>query len=522
MTLTEWINTRQASAACYLLCLLTLLTSPYSMALASSQLNGIGTYNHMGKNYYLVAYYTSHSCESTPQCEQATTPARFTLKITTPRWTAHSYSLVWQRELASNNEDTLDKANMKALLAFTRIAETQLTRGDTIDLAYDGSDTTIAVNKVFAVRAPSKTLFNYIGRVWLGPVPPSREFKQNMLAGHQGSHDQAVLDSFNALKPTAARMSLLDTWHSKKAKPAAVPKKNKPAPTTTKSSAPIPPVTPAIATSTAPKQKTSTRETNISKTSTSKTNTSEAKALKTIPPKIKAPNTKAPAPIAREQQLAALEWHIHNTLYQQVEYPAWAKQLDQQGSVSVTFTLNSQLALISIDSIEPAHAGLLGEAVANALQRSQAFSFPPGIDISIEEITTTYQHDFSLSQATPAPTKPSGISDATFEKLLTGTNNSTLAPINIDTNALRAHIRQYVDYPYWAKSLRLKGTVKALITLNAQGQLEDVTIMEGSRHAGFNKAIEDAVKKAAPYPVPTQHPDSDSLISFDYQHVFTP
>ena len=505
MTVTERISTRPVSAVYYLLCLLTLLASPHSMALAGSQLNGIGSYNHMGKNYYLVAYYTSHSCESTPQCEQATTPARFTLKITTPRWTAHSYSLVWQRELASNNEGTLDKTNMEALLAFTRIAETQLTRGDTIDLAYDGSDTTIAVNKVFAVRAPGKTLFNYIGRVWLGPVPPSREFKQNMLAGHQGSHDQAMLDSFNALKPTAARMSLLDTWHAKKTKPAAPPKTYKPAPTPQKNNAPIP-ATPATTTPTA-KQQTPKRETKAPATKTAKT---------------KAAKTKAPAPIAREQQLAALEWHIHNTLYQQVEYPAWAKQFGQEGSVSVTFTLNSQLALISIDAVEPVHAGLLGDAVVNALQRSQPFSFPPGITINIEKLTSTYQHDFSLSQATPAPPKPSGISDATFEKLLTGKTLSSITPVNIDTDTLRAHIRQYVDYPYWAKSLRLKGTVKALITLNAQGQLEDVTIMEGSRHAGFNKAIEDAAKKAAPYPVPTQHPDSDSLISFDYQHVFTP
>lgn len=440
----------------------------------------------MGKDYYLVAHYTSQSCEEAITCEEASSPARFLLKIITPRWTSHSYSLVWQRELSSNNSQTLDNENLQALLAFTRIAETPLTHGDTIDLVFDGNQTTIAVNKVFAVRTEGKTLFNYIGRAWLGPVPPSREFQQRMLAGHHGHHDQTTLARFKAIKPNPNRMSLLDTWHAKKEV-----------------------ITPVIAPKVQPARAAPAKKVIV-----------ETAPVKPQTLKTEIPTAKPQVP--REQQLATLEWHIHNTLFQQVQYPTWAKQFGQEGSVSITFTLDNTLGLVRIDNIEPANAGLLGEAVSNALERSQPFTTPAGITAKIETLQTTYQHNFSLSQAAKAPAKPSGVSDATFEELLTGAIRRNIAPANINTSALRTHLNQYVDYPYWAKSLRLKGTVKALITLNAQGQLEDVTIMEGSRHAGFNQAIKKAAKKAAPYPVTPQSPDSETLISFDYQHVFTP
>ena len=469
----------------YILCLISLLLSAAAVASPTKHLNGVGSYYHMGKDYYLVAHYTSQSCEAAITCEEATTPSRFLLKIITPRWTSHSYSLVWQRELSSNNSQTLDNENLEALLGFTRIAETPLTQGDTIDLVFDGNQTTIAVNKVFAIRAPGKALFNYIGRAWLGPVPPSREFQQSMLAGHQGHHDPATLARFKAIKPNPNRMSLLDTWHAKK-------------------EVPVPVITPKIQ----PKREAPKKV-----------------AAKTAPTKPKTVKPAAPTEkpeIPREQQLATLEWHIHNTLFQQVKYPSWAKQFGQEGSVSITFTLNNTLGLVSIDNIEPPNAGLLGEAVSNALERSQPFTVPAGITAKIETLKSTYQHNFSLSQAAQAPAKPSGVSIATFDELLTGETRRNIAPENINTDALRTHLSQYVDYPYWAKSLRLKGTVKALITLNAQGQLEDVTIMKGSRHAGFNQAIKEAAKKATPYPVTPQSPDSDTLISFDYHHVFTP
>ncbi|HEY7773216.1 MAG TPA: TonB family protein [Marinagarivorans sp.] len=448
------------------------------VAFANGSLNGIDTYNHMGKDYYLVAHYTEQSCYTTPECEQAETPARFTLKITTARWTAHSFSLVWRRELASNNDTVLDNTNLQALLEFTRIAETQLTRGDTIDIAFDGSDTTIAVNKVFAVRAEGKTLFNYIARKWLGPVPPSREFKQRMLAGHGGEHDLTTLAKFNALTPKPARMSLLATWYNEKENAETKP-----------------------ATKFKPTNKSAFELHQPSNHPTTGRPTEPSVA------------------VSHAQQLAVLEWHIHNLISKAVVYPTTERALGRQGKARISFTLNKTLELAGIQSIstEPAESKAFADALKVALQQAQPFSFPPGINTEITTLISTYEHYFTLDSTASAPPKPLAISAATFDQLLHGETRKSIAPDGINADMLKAHIDNHVAYPFWAKRFRVEGTVKALVTLHPDGTVADITLLEGQAHKSLAKAVTAAIQKAAPFSIQA---NAEALVSFDYQYAF--
>ena len=128
------------------------------IATGALELNGIDTYHHMSKDYYLVAFYTAESCSSTEECQANTSNQRFRLKVITERWTAQSFNLVWQRELASNNQTLPAGLKMASVIHFTQLPKTGLTYGDAIDISYDGHDTTIAINQVFALRSPGKAL----------------------------------------------------------------------------------------------------------------------------------------------------------------------------------------------------------------------------------------------------------------------------------------------------------------------------------------------------------------------------
>ncbi|MDZ7924294.1 MAG: chalcone isomerase family protein [Marinagarivorans sp.] len=187
-------------------------TSGVKNALIRPQLNGMASYSNMSKTYYLVAFYTSQSCSDAQTCLEQQTPTRFLLKVVTPRWTASNYSLMWQTDLAINNQKPLEGDDIKALIDFTQLAETPLTVGDEIDVSYESQHTTVAVNKVIAIRTKNKTLFDYISRVWLGPTPPSKQFQADLLVGHDGPIDARLSSEFDQIKPSAKRMSLLDNW----------------------------------------------------------------------------------------------------------------------------------------------------------------------------------------------------------------------------------------------------------------------------------------------------------------------
>ncbi len=526
---------------------------------ANMPLNGIGTYNHMGKDYYMVAHYSTLSCNEATLCEEQNSPALYSLKVVTSRWTSHSFSLVWQRELATNNaKATLPKEVMPALIKFTQLAETQLTKGDNIDILFDGKNTQVSINSAHALTAPGKSLFNYLARVWVGPIPPSRKFKAGMLTGHNSEHNVALVDKFEALNPASDRMALLATWQKQKdnkqstaelaeegtetiiaaSKPAA-PSKKIPAVENPVVVLKAPSVnvaaTPAATIAAATlKPKAETRATVASTRDQVALEGNAPKIEDTIeqpeaekvivqepaPAKPVASKPKRAPTLSTQQKNALLEWQVNTAIFKNVQYPSWAKQFGQEGSVSVSFTLNSTLEAANIISITPKQAGLLGDAIIEAIQKSLPLSAKLQPLLQDQSKVFTYQHTFSLSKKSISPSAPALLQD---NSLVNSARVRAYFPKQGDQSItslddLRNYLKGNIKYPYWAKSLNLRGKVTAEITLDAQGLIKNIKIVKSSRHVEFNQAIIDGAKAAAPFPIIS----TDDNVVFEYQHTFKP
>ncbi|WP_280513514.1 TonB family protein [Marinagarivorans algicola] len=564
------IHTTSIRAVC--VAIIGSIISINTYAEANMPLNGIGTYNHMGKDYYIVAHYSTLSCTEAKQCEEQNSPAQYSLKVVTSRWTSHSYSLVWQRELATNNaKATVPKEVMPALIKFTQLAETRLTKGDNIDILFDGQNTQISINSAHALTAPGKSLFNYLARVWVGPIPPSRQFKNAMLAGHGGEHNTALVDKFKTLEPASDRMGLLTTWQKQKddeqstaelaeedvktvvvaSKPTTSNKKVPPiekpvvilkAPSndiaTPITGAPntAAPVTEAVTTTIAAatlKSKSADNDaTNDTATlqndppqvekTTGQPEAEQVAIQKAIPEPVKpvASKPKRAPTLTNQQKSALLEWQVNTAIFKNVQYPSWAKQFGQEGSVNVSFTLNPTLEEANIISIKPKQAGLLGDAIVEAIQKSLPLSAKLQPLLQDESKVFTYQHTFSLSKKPIRPSAPALLQDnglvnsARVQAYLPKQDNQSITSLD----DLRGYLKGNIKYPYWAKSLNLRGKVTAEITLDTQGFVKDIKIVKSSRHAEFNQAIIDGAKAAAPFPIMS----TDDNVVFEYQHTFKP
>ncbi|MAM85894.1 MAG: hypothetical protein CME36_01115 [unclassified Hahellaceae] len=203
---------------------LMLSTSLRAASLEGLQLNGIATYEQLGKPYYIIALYTEKPVSSADELMTGDGRAVAVMKIVSGNWTSIGFSQIWTRDVSINNELSGESTDIDALLKFFSLAKEPLEVGDTLEVAYlPGRGTKIELNSETVISTPNKALFTYIVNVWVGPSSPSRDFKAAMLAGPQATAtDRAQLvQSFAEFRTDPKRAALISQWQKKESENAA-------------------------------------------------------------------------------------------------------------------------------------------------------------------------------------------------------------------------------------------------------------------------------------------------------------
>ncbi len=204
-------------------CLLALWILTPLPAAAQLDLNGVASYAQLSKEYYIVALYTTAPVTRAEELLASSADKRLELRLTAQQWTPFSFSQIWKRDLSINNDLSADAPQIKALLTFTDFPAEDLTTGDVIVANYSPAlGTTIAFNGETFLQAEGAVLFNYLLSVWVGPSPPSRQFKADLLAGNAATDARfaALLERFKALRPQPERERLISRWRQAEAEEA--------------------------------------------------------------------------------------------------------------------------------------------------------------------------------------------------------------------------------------------------------------------------------------------------------------
>ena len=132
---------------------------------------------------------------------------RFSDAMLSRRWSRN-----WTQSIAINapREQMVQAADdlSAALSAF----KGELQPGDVVALAYSPLDgTSLSVNGVTLMAGASADLFNLFLSSWIGPVPPSTDFK-NAVLGRGGWQD--AYTAFQQLTPAEGRVAAIEAWVS--------------------------------------------------------------------------------------------------------------------------------------------------------------------------------------------------------------------------------------------------------------------------------------------------------------------
>ncbi|MGR6872667.1 TonB family protein [Pseudomonas sp. HK3] len=489
----------------------TLLCALLSLSLAqvsfSLELNGIGSYKQLRKEFYIGALYLTQKSDDPESINISGTSKRMALKVMAKRWSPRRWSLQWQNDIAINNTFAGDIELTQQLLNFTGFLDDNLITGDEITVDYISTvGTIIKINDVKIIETNTAQLFNFLVNVWIGKLPPSGEFKNSIL-GKNNELNKALLQRYNAVTYNKGRTQLIASWIKKREdvllaeqrqedliKKAKIEKAQE-----NKEKSEYKVKAALIAAQKINQKKTKTYN-PPKKIVTKKVITKKKKIASTT--KSKSKDKKI---IAAENAyyLNLYRWELIREIRNAVEYPAWAKKFGQKGNVTLNFSVNRHAEASKIKGDNADVSELLVSELERAILAVTPFILPPDAlpgDNWPMRVTYSFDPNSEKQAYIKKPAKPKSLQST--KKISRANYKIVLSKYMDDVKAL---INDKIEYPVWAKNLNQKGKVNIEVTITKDGEISKLTNKKISRHETLNQEVRDAITESEPFPpIPSQ------------------
>lgn len=372
-------------------------------------MNGVASFAQLKMEYYIGALHLDRRTADPQAIIDGVGPKRMSLRVTAERWPAMRFAQQWNQLILINNDSALLNRELMNVLAFTSFLKEDLVLGDelTIDLTEEEA-TVVSLNGTPMLKSDSAALFSMLLKTWIGPRPPSSDFKRAMLVLPTDSAGSALLSRYESLHPAEERVATTAGWTSLE------PESNPPAPavaTAADSFAPpdraqvaarverpepvakpavvIDPLrvdrpdAPAVMAVPAP---TATPKPQVAAVPVAvrpepAAQTEPAAAAKAVAFTETAPVT-VPPPGPKAHLKALLDQYngkLRQQVYQNLDYPRRAVKRGVEGLVVIRVTIASDGRLVNLETAQSADR-LLDGAAQRAIERSAPF---PALDVEL-------------------------------------------------------------------------------------------------------------------------------------------
>lgn len=200
------MDVRDRTARLFFLCCVVLLGAR-AQAL---ELNGVASFSELGEETYLAGLYidwrSTDPADFFADYRERKMEVRFSSQVSRRRWVNS-----WMQSIAINNSRQHLEDAAEELSRVLSTFEGHLFRGDQVEIHYvPESGTELRLNGHVLASGHSAAVFNLFMSSWLGPVPPSSQFRA-LLLGVESSTDST---RFVTLQPAIERMEAVGAWAS--------------------------------------------------------------------------------------------------------------------------------------------------------------------------------------------------------------------------------------------------------------------------------------------------------------------
>ncbi len=388
-------------------------------------LNGVAVHTELGKEQFIAGLYSdSLSTEAGPLLS-ADENKRIQVRVLADHLSSRRFRRMWIEGIAINSSQADLQSNAQNLADFSNMLRIKLIAGDilTVDRSME-EGVIVSLNGTRLGLIEDRGFFDLLLRTWIGSVPLSSSFRDNLLA--DGEIEADLLTRFQATRPTDERIAAIEqavadnnqekvAQRAEEPKPAIaaipneVPADLIEAPTLTKPDpelALVPPSlgvdTPPAATKTPePKPKPEPEPKPVAKPEPTVTQVAKAKPATT--PKPKAPEASDIFEDEDEESFTAASL-LSRQLYigkvkswaqRELKYPDRALRREWEGNVRLDITLDRGGRLVSVEVAEEAEHSVLTKEALRAVDSAEPFP-PMPEDVSGETFLFTLPVAFKL------------------------------------------------------------------------------------------------------------------------------
>ena len=355
-----------------------------SNLLADALLNGLAIHKEFGKEMFIGALYTDQLTREASELLAGGDDKRLELRVTSKRLSSRRLNSLWIEGMAINIPPARLASEAENMVQFANLLRgKRLKRGDILSISSAvGEGTRVELNGVEMGRVESDDFGTLLLSTWIGSVPLSSEFREELL--HAGDISEDLLARFEEVAPSAERRTQVRQWKNPAPAPVlaivAAPELAVPAAEAlTVAKAPVisAPVlqAPAAGPSKAPAEPpvqlalAVTQDLNI-----------DADALEDelLEDELGDEDYEEAAPLLTAESLLSRQL-FHSSLlkwtYKHIRYPNRAIERGQEGSVRISVVIDRDGKILTSTEVESSRFSSLNKAAMKAVKK--ASPFPP-------------------------------------------------------------------------------------------------------------------------------------------------
>lgn len=358
--------------------LLALILIFSAAAKAELQLNGSAIYEDLGKQQFVAALFVEDLSSNANSIQLQQSPKRMEVRIIND-YSKRRWLNPWMQSISINNDRESFSGSAQEVIDIMRAPRSAPKRGDVIEYLFDPDQgTSVRFNGTELITNYPPEVFNILLRTWIGPIPPSTAFKDQLLGN---SIDMDADELLTDIQPQSSRVALAASWMAPAPEPIAL----EPVADEATTAADTPEAEPQLAAA----------ESIAADPESTAAATDQAETLEG-PEQIAAEteqiadnedtNLAATADTGEEQEEEIVDFNVSETLaqrdytplvvaqiYKAIRYPNRAADKNQQGTVRIGVTIDRSGDLISAVITQESRYRLLNQAAHKAVKKAAPF-----------------------------------------------------------------------------------------------------------------------------------------------------
>ena len=190
-------------------CALTSIMFFCSGANAELQLNGSAIYEDLGKQQFVAALFVDTLSNNANSIQLEQSPKRMEVRMLN-NYSKRRWLNLWMQSISINNDRESFSGSAQAVIDIMRAPQSAPQKGDIIEYVFDPKQgTSVQFNGTELIANYPPAVFNILLRTWIGPIPPSTAFKDQLLGNVV---DQDADELLTITKPQSSRIALAASW----------------------------------------------------------------------------------------------------------------------------------------------------------------------------------------------------------------------------------------------------------------------------------------------------------------------